>query len=1673
MKNPIVVIALLASTLAGVQAQVTGNGATTTANQPALPAPTAYGVVEQGVNYRVWQKTTVENGTNRVHRYTELASGLNYQDPSTGQWRPSSAAINLLPSGGAFAAAATQGSHKASFPLDIATGVIQLSGPDGKQLTSRPVALFLEDDQGSALIAVLTNSVGELVGSNQVVYPDAFEGAAASVRYRYTKFGFEQDIVVQGQLPDPAACGLNPARTRLGVLTAFFDTNNPVATPGPVDAADGLSDLTLTFGSMKIGNGRAFSIGNTEASPPPAPVTPASWLNWITNATRQSSFSKATPSYKRWFQLQGRNFLMEEVPYRRVSAQLEQLPPATGRLNTVSTNLFAANSFLDAIPARLLSPLASGAPGQTQAMRLSRVDWDQTRAVVLDYPVTVTSGSGSTFLQGDTTYYVSGPCYLDNLTLYGGAVIKYPNVNSLSSIQMGPNWAYATAFMEVDGALTCFTSPGSSVIFTAADDDTVGETISGSTGNPTGGFYANPAIFSPNSFTLSNVRIRYAQQAVWAGDGGSITLSDSRVTDSGVMAVLGLGDGYGDPMTLTCNNCLYYGPCANGGIVVWDSGNGVDSYNLNNCTIDNIYNLVYGSYGNYYYNYGYAVNSIFANVQGLGYSSWSSYDGWNQNQNGFYNSATFGYPQIIASGNPFQTAGSDNYYLAANYPFRNAGSTDIDPNLLSDLAMLTTYAPQAGSYPDNDGMPDLGYHYPINESYDGDGLPDWWEMEWFGNLGHSSSDLDGNGNTLLQDYTANPQANPNIIQFQSIGVANNYVNTSSVAAQLTVVNYPYYIAILVDDTNLADAVWTAYSSANVTIPLGATQGWHGVWIGLRGYADAVSAAVWQWKRLKLDTTPPQLVITGPTNGAVNVPMIQLTGYCPEPLASISYDLTNALGRVTNQQALITDQTYSTVTWEFTTNYFQCYDVPLTNGLNIITLHARDLAGNTTMTSFCFTVNYAGKPAPVAEVDWPPPGAQVGGDDYTLVGQVDDYTATLAATLTDANGLTYNLNGVVERDGRFWVDHVPWLAGTNVVTLTITDAAGNMPTMSVTNYQSSLGLTLVSPTPGDDYLWDSSNHVYLTVDSDDCTVWMNGVELEWVDEDGYWEGNVPVSPGGVATFNVTAYPAGEDPAGGGDAGNGSGAGYQNPPDPNAVVYEFNLDKPARVYVESDEQNMISSSHTRTTLWAMDSTNPADAYYWDDSTQPGYTEQHWNDAGNDGGSSTNGTVFVQSSGPGYTNLCLEQMAWPADLWPWLLDYGTGIFGGYCGSGPQAIPPALVVPEHCEVSDPVGPTFTFGQMVGFNYSNWQGVESDQSYERHAQTRMKLDTGGRAVPGAGSLLRITGNAQEVLLKRAVPPYYVYNPEYLQAIPPQNLQVGALGNLDTNGELWLLLPAGDPDATVTVVSNGPDYYIFGIGATRYDLAHETFQLALANKNRSRKTVGVGEEVALGFHPVMPTNVTWTATAGGVDTNVTSWTDSAGEPVGNPCTFTAPSNAPPSGTNATITATAGGKSLQIPFTIVPPSGLASAHIGTTEYFPDGEAEVEMFLDPVIIAPTSVSFYRVQIYEVGEAATNITGYFTTNTPPPHDNSAGANRWFTLSEDNEFVDECDTGGPWPSPWSIGGFTWMIPVNWKVEDNGNTNHVTGWQQNISIDGDGTMTLQKYERSETRTIHNSMTEN
>jgi hypothetical protein len=409
----------------------------------------------------------------------------------------------------------------------------------------------------------------------------------------------------------------------------------------------------------------------------------------------------------------------------------------------------------------------------------------------------------------------------------------------------------------------------------------------------------------------------------------------------------------------------------------------------------------------------------------------------------------------------------------------------------------------------------------------GNTVPEWWLWENFGNPALSDTNLDGYGNTLLSDYQNG--RNPNILQF-SIEVTNDYVNNMSVPVQLNVfAGVPSYVAVSVDDTNYsADASWTAYTSSNLTVNLGFASGWHDVWIGLRGHADAPSAAAWQYVRLKLNSSPPALVITNPVmvagGATTSVPLVQIKGYTAQNLASFTYDISNATGVVTGQDGGITDKYYDPTTWELTTNYFEAVDVPLAVGLNVITLHATDTAGNTTTTNINLTLDYSTRTNPPAvQLFWPKNGEQISGSNFTWRGWVDDPMATVSAKIIGADGTTNKVTGLVERNGNFWVENLPMPNGTNSLTLTVTDSAGNIATTNITVSTCPFTVTM-TPIP-DDQLWAKKVTATGTISDSTQSLWINGVKAGVTN--GVWTANnVPMTEGGVASFDITCYPPGE-------------------------------------------------------------------------------------------------------------------------------------------------------------------------------------------------------------------------------------------------------------------------------------------------------------------------------------------------------------------------------------------------------------------------------------------------------------------------------------------------------------------------------------------------------------------
>lgn len=651
MKTSFVAALLLSITL-DVQAQSAASTSTTT-QEPGSGQDTPYAIVQNDANSRAWERTTYEQTSSgelipHTNHYQEIATGLNFKNPDTGQWEESSEVIEQI-SGGAVA---KHGQHKAIFAADLATfGAIDMEMPDGQRLQSHLVGLSYFDRASgqSVFIAEVTNSVGQIVGSNQIWYDNAFTGVKAGVRYTYTREGFEQDVVLEEQPPAPEAYGLSSGTTVLQAFTEFISPPTPaismsLVTTGP---GDQLVDETLCFNAMKIGRGRAFLMGES---------------------------SKGTPVVKEWTAMEGRQFLIEEVPVSQIAGDLQSLPPSQASAGRSS------NSVVNVVSRRRMLPPQPLAKAGTNQMRIASLPIKKI-GFVLDYTSFNTSQTNCTF-QADTTYYISGNVnlYGTNTTFEGGTVLKYTNGVSLT----------------VNTPVTWLAGPYRPVVMVAKDDNTVGEAISGSSGAPGTSYYASKALYfdgtaAQSALNIENLRILNAAVGIVINSQSNHVLTD--------VQLLNCGDGIAATNTdIELRNAVFANVLTN------FTGTNVVA-RIEHLTSDTATWLNKDIGSNLF-----LTNCLLAAVTNLGSCS------------------TQNVAVLSSDTGVFQIVGGGHYYLPTNSPYRDAGTTAINSNLLVALKQKTTYPPiiysnitvsvdttvnpQAQRDFDN---PDLGYHYdPID-----------------------------------------------------------------------------------------------------------------------------------------------------------------------------------------------------------------------------------------------------------------------------------------------------------------------------------------------------------------------------------------------------------------------------------------------------------------------------------------------------------------------------------------------------------------------------------------------------------------------------------------------------------------------------------------------------------------------------------------------------------------------------------------------------------------------------------------------------------------------------------------------------------------------------------------------------------------------------------------------
>jgi len=482
------------------------------------PVPT---IAERGPHHRVWQRITERIGPKGIVikqtniSYVEIATGMNYL--KDGQWVESKEEIELFEGG----AIARQGQHHVTFTPNINTaGAIDLLTYDGKRFRSHILGLAYTDatSGNSAMIAVLKDSIGELVAPNRIVYRDAFTDLKADVRFTYTLAGFEQDIILREEPPSPILYGLNPATTRLEVYTEFLDPPTPAKEVSVIKqesdpalratmAEPDLTDEWLHFGAMFIGHGHAFPLNEDAGDPWPA---------------------SGVPTGKSWEQREGRNLLVEKVEFASIQPHLLQLPKAAA---IDKPNPDKNKSLL----AQFASPPAR-AKGSTPPIQMASAT-KKNKGFVLDYFL---MGNSSNFtFKSDTTYLVKGAFTLSGTTtIEGGTVIKYTNDTANRLLITGP--------------INCRTDPFHPAFFTHKDDNTVGEIIGSGTPSNYFNFTRNLEFSSASTtFDLHDVRVRYTHRALVLSS-GNLDVRDAQVG----FAIDGVYNTGNKP--LTCRNVLFH-----------------------------------------------------------------------------------------------------------------------------------------------------------------------------------------------------------------------------------------------------------------------------------------------------------------------------------------------------------------------------------------------------------------------------------------------------------------------------------------------------------------------------------------------------------------------------------------------------------------------------------------------------------------------------------------------------------------------------------------------------------------------------------------------------------------------------------------------------------------------------------------------------------------------------------------------------------------------------------------------------------------------------------------------------------------------------------------------------------------------------------------------------------
>ena len=385
-------------------------------------------------------------------KHTELRNGMHYLEG--GEWKET--VEEIVPNG--LGAESFRGPQKLNLSKTLnAGGVVKITTTDGKVLKGGFVEVRYSDTATGKTVTLgkRSNSQIELIPPNKAIYRNITDGIAADLLITYSSSGVESDIVLRELPPSPESVGLNEESTTFQVVTEFSDCPAFSIGSGAIDVEQELQP----GGEKRVRTLSDDTIDFGEAR------FANGTAYWARQAPSTNSADVSFPVAKQWRSSGSQCTLIESVDYTQCKQMLKSLP-GIGSGNTV-------DGFV--IDYRLIN-----------ANKTSSFNFNQGETYWIQPDPVYTNQVG--------TFTLSGP-----VTIQPGAVIKY-NRNSA---------------LLFSGSVSVL-SGNSPIIFTAADDNSIGESVS--VGSPNGqyarfAFWYNNTAIPGNNIQLTRCQFRYCQTA--------------------------------------------------------------------------------------------------------------------------------------------------------------------------------------------------------------------------------------------------------------------------------------------------------------------------------------------------------------------------------------------------------------------------------------------------------------------------------------------------------------------------------------------------------------------------------------------------------------------------------------------------------------------------------------------------------------------------------------------------------------------------------------------------------------------------------------------------------------------------------------------------------------------------------------------------------------------------------------------------------------------------------------------------------------------------------------------------------------------------------------------------------------------------------------------------------